>query len=846
MSYIVRPNLPERLLPLRKIAYNLWYSWNWQAVELFMRIGKEYWEESYQNPVRMLGLVTQERYEEILKDDSFLANMDRVNEEFESYMNAETWFQKNHSNITGKITYFSFEFGLDEGLPVYSGGLGILAGDHLKSASDLGVPLYGVGLLYREGYFKQYLNSDGHQQEEYPENDWYTMPVTLVTDDNDKAIKIECQLPENEKIVAQIWKVQVGRVTLFLLDANIPDNTPEHRAITDQLYGGDKNMRIRQEILLGIGGLRAMWAMGIEPTVCHMNEGHSAFLALERISHFMQEKGVSYEHALELVWASNVFTTHTPVPAGNERFDPGLVEKYLQPYLGNLGISWNDCLELGRENPQNQDEQFCMTVLALKLAAHCNGVAKLHGVVSREMWKDMWPTLPIEEIPIGHVTNGVHVRNWLSHDMDALFRRYLGPRFVTEPTNFELFDRIDEIPDSEIWRTHELRREKMVGFIRTRSHNRLTKRGASPSDLKRAEELLDPDTLTIGFARRFATYKRSTLLFWDIERLDRILNNPDKPVQLIFAGKSHPHDEPGKALIRQIYHLSRDERFIGKIVFVEDYDIAVARYMTQGVDVWLNTPRRPMEASGTSGMKAAAGGVINVSILDGWWDEGYTPEVGFAIDNRELYSDIELQDRVESNAIYDLLEQEVIPMFYDRGRDRLPRDWIKMMKNGMRELGAYFNTNRMLQEYTENLYVPANLKYHSLAENDLEKAKNLAKWKSKLIREWALVKIQSEDISCDEILVGGCMTARATVNLGGLSPDDVSVELYYGSLDSKGEVENGKVEVMSVESNSDGKIIYTGCIPCNKSGRFGYGIRALPKHPDLCHKFLPKIIAWAE
>lgn len=845
-SYIVRPNLPERLMPLRKIAYNLWYSWNWQAVELFMRLGKEYWEQSYQNPVRMLGLIPQERYNDIMNDDSFLANMDRIDAEFEKYMNEETWFQKTHGDVKGKVAYFSFEFGLDEGLPVYSGGLGVLAGDHLKSASDLGIPLCGVGLLYREGYFRQFLNADGYQQEEYPENDWYTMPVNLVTGDGGQPIKISCELPDGDSVTAQIWKVQVGRVNLFLLDANIPENKPEHRSITDQLYGGDKDMRIRQEILLGIGGLRALWAMGMEPSVCHMNEGHSAFLALERISHFMQNSSLKFEQAKELVWASNVFTTHTPVPAGNERFDPALVDKYIKPYIAKLGITWDQCLTLGRENPGDQHEAFCMTVLALKLAAHCNAVAKLHGVVSRDMWKNMWPTLPVSEVPIGHVTNGVHARNWLSHDMEALFKRYLGPRFTNEPTNYEIFNRIDDIPDSEIWRTHERRRERMVGFIRNRCYKRFARRGASSMDLKRAEEVLDPDALTIGFARRFATYKRGTLLFRDIERLSKILNNPEKPVQLIFAGKSHPHDEPGKALIREIFHRSRDERFIGKIVFVEDYDIAVARYLTQGVDVWLNTPRRPLEASGTSGMKAAIGGAVNVSILDGWWDEGYTPDVGFAIDNRERYNDPELQDNIESRALYDLLEQEVIPLFFNRGRDGLPRGWIKMMKTGMRDLGKFFNTNRMLQEYTENLYIPAISKYFSLSENDMDKTKILAKWRSKLEREWPLVKVSSQEVTESELYVDSCLTVNATVQLGGLTSDDVSVELFYGSLDSKGEIENGKVEIMKAGEQVEGGIAYKGCIPCDKSGRFGFGVRVLPKHSDLCHPYMPGVIHWAE
>ncbi|MFH0911435.1 MAG: alpha-glucan family phosphorylase [Planctomycetota bacterium] len=843
--YNVLPNLPERLAPLRKIAYNLWFSWSWEAVQLFMRLGREYWEQSYQNPVRMLGMIPQDWYEKACQDDSFLASMDRLDEAFEQYMSAETWYQKTYPDQNDRIAYFSFEYGLDEGLPIYSGGLGILAGDHLKSASDLGLPLCAVGLLYRQGYFRQYLNADGYQQEEYPENDWYTMPVNPVLDANGAPVKIRVDFPDGP-LAAQVWRVQVGRVPLYLLDTNIPENSPAKREVTAQLYGGDGEMRIRQEILLGIGGVRALWAMGIEPAVCHINEGHSAFLAVERIARACATHQLSFEEARELVWASSVFTTHTPVPAGNERFDPALVERYLKPYFAAAGLTMPQALALGRENPADGRQAFCMTVLALRLAAHCNAVSRLHGGVSRRMWKDLWPNLPLDDIPIRHITNGIHTRGWLSHDMLSLFERYLGPRFVEEPTAYDIFRRIDEIPDAELWRTHERRRERMVGFARKRLIEQYRRSGAPQALLARAEEALDPETLTIGFARRFATYKRGTLLFRDPARLDRILNHPEHPVQIVFAGKSHPHDEPGKALIREIAHWGRDPRFQGKIIFIADYDIAVGRYLTQGVDVWLNTPRRPLEASGTSGMKAAVGGALNVSILDGWWDEAYAPENGWAIGLREEYTDYDLQDRIESEALYDLLEQEVVPAFYKRGRDGVPREWVKRMKASMRVLGAFFNTSRMVQDYAEKMYLPAMKLNRMLSADGAARARTLSAWKIRVAREWPLVKVESVESPADNLVVGACMAVKAVVRLGALTPGDVSVELFYGSLNSRGELEKSEVAAMSPGENNDGLVQYTGCIPCERSGRFGFGVRVLPRHEDLYHPYLPGLVYWAD
>ena len=847
-SFKVLPRIPERLKPLQEMAFNMWFSWNWEAVRLFSRLDIEIWNRSYQNPVYMLGLISQERLDAVLKDDSFLASMDRVYADFRRYLEANTWFDQTHGKAKNNVVaYFSAEYGVDEGLPIYSGGLGILSGDHLKSASDLGIPLVAVGLLYRQGYFQQYLNRDGWQQEFYPENDWYNMPVHLERDAGGDPLRVVVEMA-GHNVTAQIWRVQVGRVPLYLLDTNIPENAALDRVITAQLYGGDRDMRIRQEILLGIGGIRALAALGIEPAVCHMNEGHSAFLALERMRHFMQVHKLSYEAARELVWTSNVFTTHTPVPAGNERFDSDLICHYLTEYAKDFGLSCEAFLGLGRENPQNSHESFCMTVLALKSAAHCNGVSQLHGAVSRRMWKNIWPGVPEKEIPISAITNGTHIRSFLSHDMADLFDRYLGPRFVEEPMAHEVWQRVNNIPDAELWRTHERRRERLVAFTRRRLRRQLERHGAPSSEMAFADEVLDPRALTSGFARRFATYKRSTLLLQDPDRLARILNDPDRPVQLLFAGKAHPADRPGKELIRKLIHFSRDERFRHSIVFLEDYDINVARYLVQGADVWLNTPRRPLEASGTSGMKAAANGAINLSILDGWWDEGYTPEVGWAIGSGEEYSDTEAQDAIEGCALYDLLEKEVIPLFYPHQiRNGLPRGWIAKMKASMSTLAPLFNAHRMVAEYTERFYLPAGLSYEKLKADGFTAANHLAAWHEKIRRHWGELRIENVHVETEgDLKVGAQLAISADLELGPLQPGDVSVELYYGPLDSEGHLTEASaiVEMERTQSADDGSVTFMGNIPCDQSGRYGFAVRVLPKCEDLIHRYEPNLILW--
>lgn len=652
-TFTVVPALPVALERLRDLAFNLRWAWNHDTIELFRRLDSDLWESSGHNPVLMLGAIDQTQLEAAAADEGFLAHLDRVAHEFDAYLAGEsTWFQRTHGASDGPlVAYFSAEFGLTECLSIFAGGLGILAGDHLKSASDLGIPLVGVGLLYQQGYFRQYLNEVGWQQEADIDNDFHNLPVSLARRPDGTPVTVEVEYA-GHPVFAQVWRAQAGRVALYLLDTNVPLNHPVDRHITHQLYGGDQEIRIKQEMMLGIGGYRALQALGLSPMVYHMNEGHAAFLALERVRWLMQRHSLGFAEAREVAAASLVFTTHTPVEAGHDRFPADLMDRYFTDYSRHLGLSRYEFLGLGRLDPNHDSEAFCMTVLALRLADHSNGVSQLHGQVSRRMWQGLWPGVPEDEIPIEYVTNGVHSRSWISLEMNHLYDRYLGPRWREEPADRTIWQRAERIPAEELWRTHERRRDRLVAFARRRLRAQLEHRGAPQVEIEAADEVLDPGALTIGFARRFAPYKRATLLLADEARLARLLNNPDRPVQLIFAGKAHPRDEAGKRLCQQIAVLARKPEFRHRVVFLEDYDLAVARYLVQGADIWLNNPRRPMEASGTSGMKAAANGVLNLSTLDGWWDEAYQPEVGWAIGRREVDDNSALQDQVEAEALY--------------------------------------------------------------------------------------------------------------------------------------------------------------------------------------------------
>jgi len=847
-TYTVAPSLPSELEHLRELAYNLLWSWDHELMEVFLRLDSDLWEATCHNPVLMLGSIKQERLEAAARDESFLAQLEQAWEHYQEYMEARTSWCRRVPDMPCEpfVAYFSAEFGLTECLPNYSGGLGVLSGDCLKSASDLGLPMVGVSLLYQQGYFRQYLNADGWQQERYPENDFYTLPIQLEHNADGTPLTVSVEYPWS-KVFAQVWRVNVGRVPVFLLDTNVPANSRADQDITDQLYGGDRETRIQQEIMLGVGGYRALCAVGLKPAVCHINEGHAAFLALERCRQMMQEHGLSFAEARQAASAGLAFTTHTPVAAGNDYFAPDLMDKYFSNYYRSLGLARHEFLGLGRQNPGNEGEDFCMTVLALRMAACSNGVSRLHGSVSRKMWQNVWPGLPVQDTPITHITNGVHAPSWVSRDMVGLFDRYLGPRWRDDPGDPALWNRAHQIPDAELWRTHERRRERLVAFARDRLRAQLKARGALPSEVTLADQVLNPEALTIGFARRFATYKRATLLMRDAERLARILSDQDRPVQIIFAGKSHPRDTPGKELIRQIIHFERRPEVRQRMVFIEDYDMIVARYLVQGVDVWLNTPRRPFEASGTSGMKATFNGAINLSVLDGWWAEGYNANAGWAIGSGEEYGDEAYQDEVESNALYDLLEKEIVPLFYARSSDGLPHAWISRMKTAIRTLCPFFNSNRMVRQYVEEFYMPCLTRYNSLTENGLERAKALAAWKARVQSSWSGVKIAEIKAEMpEELQVGNALTVHVWLDLGQLTPDDVKVELYQGRLDAEGEILwPNALPLVSLGQTRGAQYEFDGKIQFKTSGRHGYTVRVLPNHLDLGDPYKQGLILWA-
>ena len=849
----VTPNLPWPLEQLRELALNLRWSWDADCIALFRRLDPELWRATDHNPVQLLGMLSQERLDDAATDASFLAHMQRICASRDAeHDSRNTWFLREHGEQPQGtcIAYFSMEFGLAESLRTYSGGLGILSGDHLKSASDLGLPLVGVGLLYQEGYFHQYLNADGWQQESYPINDLSNLPLTLMRDAQDVPLRISVSMPGRE-LYAVIWRVQVGRVQLFLLDSNIKENhLPEDRDLTDRLYGGDRRTRIRQEILMGIGGIRALDALGLRPTICHMNEGHSAFLALERIRQLQHEKSLSFAQAREITRAGNIFTTHTPVPAGLERFEFDLIDEHFNDYSRELGISREEFLNLGREHAGGH-EQFSMPVLALRLSSGTNGVSQLHARVSRSMWHSLFPETPVDEVPIAGVTNGIHVQTWVSDEMAELFDRYLDPAWREEDWRPELWAGVDEMPDEELWRVHERQRRQLIAFTRVRLHQQLLRRGFARSEAAASSNVLNPRALTIGFARRFATYKRATLIFRDVPRLKRMVSDPQRPVQFIFAGKAHPHDGGGKDFIRHIIHMAQDPELRPHIVFLQNYDMQVARQMVQGVDVWLNNPRRPQEASGTSGMKSIYNAGLNCSILDGWWDEGYAPELGWAIGNGEEYAahDEGHQDYVESQALYNILEKDIVPLYYERDEENLPREWLRQVKTSMRQLAPVFSSHRMLHEYCERFYMPAMQRVQKMHDDGLRQGLAFSAWRSSLEQYWHEIRIESLHFSETLLMVGVPFSVEARVHLGRFSPDDLRVQLYSGSLNTQrqlGASAGETVDMQPVGASEHGIQRFSAQFTYHSGGERGLSARVLPKHELLPDQIHPGLITWAE
>jgi starch phosphorylase len=689
------------------LAHNLWWSWHPDVTNLFRDLDPIRWRQLDHNPIALLQEFTPERLDMRASELVLYSRINQAYRRLKEYLSAYTW-GTTHAGVLGSkpVAYFSAEFGIHESVPIYSGGLGVLSGDHIKSASDLGVPLIAVGLFYDQGYFKQHLNHDGYQVEEYVDTKVENIPIEPACNDQGQPITVEIAT-RNGSLLAKVWLMRVGRVHLYLLDCDFEANTPEDRDLTSRLYGGDRRTRIRQELVLGIGGVKALKALNIAPGVYHLNEGHSAFAPLQVIRHYMEEDGLSFDEALRLVAQHTVFTTHTPVPAGHDRFDGGLIEEHLGPLREQLGISYDQLMGLGRVEPQNHSESFCMTVLGLKMSRKANAVSSLHGHVTRRMWAHLWPWRVEEEIPIGHITNGVHLPTWLAHQMQQLYDRNFPVDWMARMGEAETWQGVYKVDPGELWETHQALKNLLLSFVRRRVSRQCRRRGESDEAVEAARNVLDPNILTIGFARRFATYKRADLILTNLDRFDRLVNHPERPIQVIFAGKAHPADEPGKELIKRIANLRHDPRFSARVAFIEDYDINVCRHMIQGVDVWLNNPRRPMEASGTSGQKAVLNGALNLSVLDGWWAEAYDGSNGFAIGKGSSHVSDEVNDRRDAEDLFRLLEEKVVPLYYERDIDGLPRQWIKMMMNSISTLAWRFSAHRMVMDYVKACYLPA-------------------------------------------------------------------------------------------------------------------------------------------
>ena len=844
-TYQIHPNIPPNLSFLETLSRNMWWCWKKDAIELFRRIDPPLWVTSGRNPIAFLAKIPQSRLEQLAKDDGYRAHLEGVKEQFQSFVVDPVNREESPFEPGDTIAYFSMEFGLHESLPLFAGGLGILAGDHLKAASNLAMPLIGMGLMYRQGYFRQYLDQDGWQQETYPQTDIYSLPVERIKDVSGNDLTISIQGPEGP-IHAVVWKIMVGRIPLYLLDTNILDNTPASREITSRLYAGDNKIRLAQEMLLGIGGMKALAAMEFKVKVLHMNEGHCAFAGLQRMAQTMADNTLDLKTTLEIIPRTTVFTTHTPVAAGHDEFAVDLVKPYLVPFEEKLGISVDEILSWGQPRGSKTEAPLSMFNLALHMSAYCNGVSKLHGAVARRMWSFIWPQRAEEEIPISHVTNGIHIPSFISQEFAYLFDRYLGPDWFLGSRKPENIKRIGEIYDEELWRGHETNRSRLVRTCRRRLVEQYERRNAPRKVLEAVESALDQDTLTIAFARRFATYKRATLLLQDPKRLESMINNKKYPVQFIFAGKAHPRDNEGKQLIKQLFQFASKPEVRDKIVFLEDYDMHLARHLFQGADVWLNTPRRPLEACGTSGMKAAINGVLNVSILDGWWCEGYTEERGWRIGNGEEYSDLDYQDAVESQALYNVLENEVIPCFYDRESGGLPLRWLKKMKASMQMAMQDFSAQRMVSQYGERFYQPAARQYQALMAEGAREAVQKSQIRSRLVKLWQNVVVdfpvpQSEG----PMRVGDKLQINVLVNLGDIKPEEVDVELCYGPPKTVDRLEVTYRETMTVEEVlSENRYLYSCTLPCDAPGRYGFTARVTPRG-DIWIRYTPGLIAWA-
>lgn len=838
-SVMVTRHLPEQLAGLEMLCKNLWWCWNDDAKALFKSIDAELWHKSGHNPMEILDKVSLKRYNELAKDEDFLARMNRVINEFYTYM------EKKNERTEPSVAYFCMEYGLDTSLKIYSGGLGILAGDYLKETSDMNVNLVAVGLLYRYGYFTQRLTPQGNQVADYTAQDFLKIPAEPVIGEDGVWKSVRMNLP-GRTLYARIWKVAVGRTDLYLLDTDYEANSAEDRSVTHQLYGGNHENRLKQEILLGIGGVRALRALGLNPTMYHYNEGHAAFAGLERLREYMQEQHYEMSEALELVRASALFTTHTPVPAGHDAFSEDELGPYFGHYPQRYGLDWRGFMGFGKINAQDVKEEFSMSVLAANFSQNVNGVSMLHGKVSQDIFAPMYPGYLPEELYISYVTNGVHYPTWAAKEWKAIHAKVFGEEFKTSHYDKSCFEGIYKVDDEQIWNTRKFLKADLIKTVKDRLSDPIVSAHYSPGEIVTIKETLRDDVLTIGFARRFATYKRATLLFRDLNRLDEIVNNPKRPVQFLFAGKAHPADKAGQDLIKQIVEISKDPRFIGRIVFVPGYDITLAKRLVQGVDVWMNNPTRPQEASGTSGEKASMNGVMHFSVLDGWWVEGYVKDAGWALPQERTYDDYEYQNELDAATIYSTIENEIAPDYYDIDNTGRSSKWIGYIKNTVSMVASNFTTNRMLSDYCKQYYFPQSERYSRLVADGGKVAKDIAAWKKFVSEEWNNMRIVSytQPNASYTLSDKNKLESEVVIDLGRLKPEDIGVEMLLTTTDAKGQLHIQEVFNYELVSYENGVATFKTSVLPERTGMYEVGTRVYPKNAELPHRQDFPIVKW--
>ena len=837
----IESQLPEALMPLKEIAQNLWWSWTPEAIELFKSIDPENWITTYRyNPIAMLDNLGIERINELLEDKAFMKNLKAVEKAYSKYM------KEKPKKGSPQIAYFSMEYGLHISLRLYSGGLGVLAGDYLKEASDCNSNMIAVGLLYRYGYFQQAISLHGDQIDNFPPQKFTQLPLQPVKDEQGEWVKIQIGL-KGRIVSAKVWKLQVGRIDLYLLDTDIDDNAWEDRSLTHQLYGGDNEHRLKQEILLGIGGIRTLKALNIDADIYHCNEGHAAFLNLERLKDYVQNHELSFDQAIEVVRATSLFTTHTPVPAGHDYFHEGLLFEYLYGYIKELELDWQRFIALGRIRPDDKNELFSMSHLAIRLSQEVNGVSKLHGSVSQEMFNVLYPGYNPEELHIHYVTNSVHYPTWIAREWNDLYKDTFGEAFLKDQSNKDYWRKINEVSDAQIMEVRNLLKQRLLDYVKEELKTSLTRRGENPRSIFETINAINGDALIIGFARRFATYKRAHLLFSNLERLAEMVNNADRPIIFLFAGKAHPADEGGKSLIKQIYSVSERPEFKGKVIFLENYNMEMAKLLVQGVDIWLNTPTRPKEASGTSGMKAALNGVMNFSVLDGWWAEGYRPDAGWALSKERTYEDQHLQNELDAETIYNTLQFDLIPKYFDRDENGISSTWVSYIKTIIAEVAPYFTMKRMLDDYYDRFYNKLATRGKLIKAKKFSLAKELSDWKSISKTRWdgvSLIEAKAFDSDNEALPFGKAFTANLKLELNGMQGKDVGIEVLFFSRINDDQLELKVKEELTMISEDNSTATYSCELDPKLAGVYEYGFRAFPKQDNLPHRQDLPLVKW--